>query len=69
MRTHRPIERPWDQFRLPPAWSTALPGLGDLDNEPQVGPVAGVAPVEFRALAFMQQDLRLAGQLKISQPD
>jgi hypothetical protein len=61
MRTHRPIERPWDQFRPPPAWSTALPGLGDLDNEPQVGPVALLQAAALVAESALQSRHGVAG--------
>ena len=40
MRLHRPADRPWDSVRLPPAWATGLPELGDLEREPQLGAVA-----------------------------
>jgi hypothetical protein len=40
MRIHRPVERPWATVRLPPAWATGLPELGDLNHDPQLGAVA-----------------------------
>ncbi|MCU0690447.1 MAG: hypothetical protein MUF54_03510 [Polyangiaceae bacterium] len=40
MRFHRPVERPCNPVRLPPAWAAGLPALDELDDEPQLGPVA-----------------------------